>query len=428
VNESIDRRSFLGGAAAGLTATTLAGLGPASACGAGERVHVAIVGTNGRGRALAKGFGGLKEVRVVYVCDVDARAIDKGKKAVVDVGEPAPEGVKDFRRTLDDKSVDALVVATPNHWHAPASILACAAGKHVYVEKPCSHNAREGELLVEAARKHRRVVQMGNQRRTWEKIVEAIERVRSGVLGRTYYSTNWYANSRGAIGRGSTAAVPGWLDFDLWQGPAARRDFVGNLVHYNWHWRWHWGNGEIGNNGVHGLDLCRWGLEVDYPIRVTSGGGRYRFDDDQETPDTQVATFEFEGGKAIKFEGMSCNRHGLGGGGFGVSFHGEKGTLVIQGSGYRIHDASDKLIEEVEGPRDDRLHYRNFLECISSGERPASDIEGGHRSTLLCHLGNIAQRTGRSLTCDAKSGRILEDPGAMKLWSREYAKGWEPKV
>jgi predicted dehydrogenase len=269
---------------------------------------------------------------------------------------------------------------------------------------------------------------MGNQRRSWEKVIEAIERLHGGLLGRVYYSTSWYNNSRGSIGRGQKTAVPEWLDFDLWQGPAPRADFVDNLVHYNWHWRWRWGNGELGNNGVHGIDLCRWGLEVDHPVRVTSAGGRYRFEDDQETPDTHVVTFEFAGGKAIRWEGLSCARHSLSGEGFGVSFHGEGGALVIRGSGYKVFDASDKLVEEVSGPGGDAEHLKDFLKCVKSGARPHSDIEGAHQSTLLCHLGNIAHRTGRALSCDPKSGRIAGDAEAMKLWGREYEKGWEPKV
>lgn len=403
-----------------------------------EKFVVGIMGVNSRGKALARGFARLPEAEVAYICDVDQRAIDK---AISDVGEHqeiAPKGVKDFRRILDDQDVDALVVATPDHWHAPAAILACQAGKHVYVEKPCGHNPKEGELLVETARKHNRVVQMGNQRRSWPKTVEGIEKVRKGAIGKVYYSRGWYASGRGSIGIGKKAPVPDWLDFELWQGPAPRRPFKDNIVHYNWHWFWHWGTGEAGNNGIHALDLCRWGLGVDYPIRVTSTGGRYYWNDDQETPDTHLLTFEFDGGKTIAWESLSCNLHGILGG-FGASFHGTDGTIVLTKTGYIHYDREDKVVASVfesdatvdrTGPGFDydAGHLRNFLDCIRDRKRPRSDIEGGHKSTLLCHLGNIAHRVGRSLYCDPKNGHILKDRQAAKFWSREYEKGWAPQV
>ncbi|MCZ6794814.1 MAG: Gfo/Idh/MocA family oxidoreductase [Planctomycetota bacterium] len=420
---SIDRRQFLGkAAAAGFALGACPGV--ARAGGAAEKVIVGVMGTNGRGTELARGFAGLDGADVAYVCDVDERAVLKASRAVESVHGRRPRGVGDFRKILDDRAVDALVIAAPDHWHAPATILACAAGKHVYVEKPCSHNPREGELMVEAARKHRVVVQMGNQRRSWEKIIEAMQEIRRGVVGRVYYSRAGYANTRGPIGKGRKSAVPGWLDFDLWQGPAPRREFRDNLLHYNWHWFWHWGTGELGNNGVHTIDLCRWGLGVDFPLRVTSGGGRYHWRDDQETPDTQVVTFDFAGDRSIVWEGLSCNRHGYG----GPSFHGESGTVVIEGGGYAVYDKSDKQVKRVSGSRNDRLHYGNFVDCLRSGRRPNADIEGGHQSTLLCHLGNIAQRTGRTLHCDPSNGRIREDRDAMALWGRDYQEGWEPKV
>jgi predicted dehydrogenase len=331
-------------------------------------------------------------------------------------------------RILDDKDVDAIAIAAPDHWHAPATILACAAGKHVYVEKPCSHNAREGELALEASRKHKRVVQHGTQRRSWPKVAEAIQRLREGVIGRLIMSRGWYNNRRGSIGRGTPAPIPANLNYDLWQGPAPERPFRSNILHYNWHWFWHWGTAELGNNGIHALDICRWGLGVDYPTRVTSAGGRYHFDDDQETPDTHLCTFEFPDNKIIAWEGRSCHPHGFEGSGFGISFFGEGGSLLITDAGYRILDKNDKEIQKVTGPAGDADHFKNFLNCIRDGKRPVADIEEAHKSTILCHLGNIAYRTGRSLATDPKSGRIKADDDAMKLWSRDYRPGWEPKV
>ena len=433
------RREFIKTVASGTAGATLAfgmpAAGYARTLGAkdapSQKIIVGIMGTNGRGTKLSGVFAGLSGSEVAYVCDVDERAISKAGAAVHEAGAKTPKGVKDFRRILDDKSVDALVIAAPDHWHAPAAILACAAGKHVYVEKPCSHNPREGELMVAAARKYNRVVQMGTQRRSWPTIMEGIKQVHQGLIGRVYYSRGWYANTRGSIGHGKPADVPSWLDYELWQGPAPRRQFRDNLIHYNWHWFWHWGTGEAGNNGIHAIDLCRWGLEVDYPVRVTSGGGRYHWQDDQETPDTHVLTFDFEGAKSIAWEGLSCNGRGIEGNGFGVTFHGEDGTMLIAGGRYTVYDKSNKQVKKVTDVSDtDRnaVHISNFLNSIRSGERPHSDIEEGHKSTLLCHLGNIAQRTGRTLNCDPKNGRIVGDKEAIALWGREYEPGWEPKV
>jgi predicted dehydrogenase len=297
----------------------------------------------------------------------------------------------------------------------------------VYVEKPASHNAREGELMVASARQHNRVVQLGTQRRSTSTVIEAIEKVRSGAVGRVLFSRGWYNNARGSIGRGKEVPAPAWLDFALWQGPAPERPYRDNLVHYNWHWFWHWGTGELGNNGIHGLDLCRWGLGVDYPRRVSSGGGRYHFDDDQETPDTHLVTFDF-GDKAIAWEGRSCHKHGFEGWMFGAAFYGDKGILITDGASYRILDLQDKEVARASGSGSDAPHLQNFLDCIRNGKRPAADIEEGHKSTLLCHLGNIAYRSGRAINCEPNSGRILGDEAAARYWSREYRPGWEPRV
>ncbi|HNQ89595.1 MAG TPA: Gfo/Idh/MocA family oxidoreductase [Verrucomicrobiota bacterium] len=422
------RRQFLQRTALGTAGIAWAagpGWGP-RVLGANDRIVLAVMGANGRGSDLAAGFLKLGGVEIGVVCDVDDRALAKGVQTVVKGGGREPRGVRDVRRVLDDRSVDALVVATPDHWHGPATILACSAGKHVYVEKPACHNPQEGEWMIAAARKHRRVVQVGMQRRSMPQIIEAIERVRAGAVGTVRFSRGWYTNTRGSIGRGRPVPVPAGLDWTLWQGPAPERPFRDNIVHYHWHWFWHWGTGELGNNGIHALDLCRWGLGVDFPQRVVSGGGRYHFPDDQETPDTQVVTFEF-GDRAITWEGRSCQRHGLEGSGFGASFHGDQGTLVTDGTGYRIYDAADKEIQKVPGTGGDAPHLRDFLDAIRSGRQPRADIDEGHRSTLLCHLGNIAWRTSGAVTCDPRNGRLAGDRAARKLWEREYRKGWVPR-
>jgi len=384
----------------------------------------------GRGLDHVKACLGLPDVEIAYLCDVDDRRIDRAMAEVnksKDKPAKTPQTVKDFRRVLDDKSVDAIMIAAPNFWHAPAAILACAAGKHVYVEKPGSHNPREGELMVAAARKHDRVVQMGNQRRSWPAMIEAMQKLREGVIGPVRSVRTWYSNSRKSIGVGKPAAVPGELDYALWQGPTPERPYVDNLVHYNWHWRWHYGGGELANNGIHALDLARWGLGVDCPTRVTCGGGRYHFKDDQETPDTTLVTFDF-GDKAAFFDASSCQPRTAEHLNF-VTFYGDNGSLAIGWeASYKVFDPKGKEVGQGKSEAGDRVHFANFFESVRAGKRPHSDIAEGQKSTLLCHLGNIAYRTGHTLTLDPAARKILNDTDATALWGREYRPGWEPKV
>ena len=425
--QPIARRRFLElSAGTGLAAyATVAAA--AQTPGPNESLVVGVMGVNGRGRSLAAGFAKQAGVEIGYVCDVDSGALGRGVDALKDLQKRVPVGVEDVRRVLDDPDVDILIVATPNHWHAPATIMACNANKHVYVEKPCSYTAEEGEWAVQAARKNDCVVTMGSQRRSRAPIIEAMEKLHQGEIGTIHYARTWYANRRTSIGQGKQVPPPEWLNYDLWQGPAPRRPFKDNLLHYNWHWHWHWGNGELGNNGIHALDLARWGMDVDFPTRVTSGGGRYRFDDDQETPDTQVVTLEY-GDRAIMWEGLSCSPLGPDGTGFGVSFHGDEGTMQVFDSGYRIFNMQRTQVAESSGPGADTEHFDNFLSCIRNGGRPTADIAEAHKSTLMCHLGNIAQRTGHALDIDPTNGHILQDAEAAKLWGREYESGWQPKV
>ncbi len=432
MSDGINRRYFLGATAAAGVAASLTGSAAASQEVAGnpERIVVGLMGCGGRGTSLAHSFQQQPNVQVAYVCDPDRRRRDSVADVVRKAGNAQVQAAEDFRRILDDKQVHVFVCAACNHWHAPATILACAAGKHVYVEKPCSHNPREGELAVQAARKHRRLVQMGNQRRSWPRIIEAIEEVRKGTIGRAYLAQAWYLNLRGTIGRGKEAPPPADLNYTLWEGPAPHRPYHTNYLHYNWHWFWHWGNGELGNNGIHMLDLCRWGLGVDFPTHVTSTGGRYRYQDDQETPDTHLVCFDFPGRKTITWEGLSCNRLPAGKTA-DVIFVGENGSLIIDGGTYRVYDVAGKQLREVRsdaGGTSDALHLRNFLDAVRGNGRLASNIEEAHKSTLLCHLGNIAHRTQRALRCDEKDGHIAGDKEAMNFWSREYAQGWEPRV
>lgn len=443
------RRNFIKKTCLATTAIGFGGILPGFAAssykrilGANEKITAACMGVNSRGLAVGTNFAAQPNAEVIHVCDVDSRAAAKCVDAVEKIQKKKPTTTPDFRKALEDKDLDVLIVTAPDHWHAPAAILACAAGKHVYLEKPCSHNPNEGELLVKAAQKHKRILQMGNQRRSWPNVMAAIAELHAGVIGRPYYARTWYTNSRPSIGIGKEVPVPEWLNYDLWQGPAPRRAFKDNLIHYNWHWFWHWGTGEALNNGTHMVDLARWGLQVDYPTKVSSNGGRYHFQDDWETPDTQIINLEFGNKALISWEGRSCNSKPIEGSTVGVIFHAEKGSLLIDsGNAYKIFDLSGNIIKDVKatstadarntsGPAKelDALHIQNLFDAIKTGAPVRSDIIGGHQSTLLVQLGNIAYRTGKTLYTDPSNGHILNDKEAMKLWSREYEKGWEPKI
>jgi predicted dehydrogenase len=410
--------------------------------GPNDTLNVAVIGTNGRGLAHIECLTNIPGVRIAYICDVDDRAIATGIKTTTNWQKAEPKGLKDFRKALEDQSLDAVTIATPDHWHAPMAILALAAGKHVYLEKPCGHNPYEGELLIEAVRKYQRVLQMGNQRRSFPNIQQAIRDIHEGIIGRAYFARAWYANRRASIGHGKAAPVPDWLDYELWQGPAPRRPYRDNLIHYNWHWFWHWGSGEALNNGTHEVDVCRWALGVDWPIRVASTGGRYQFEDDWETPDTQTIGWDFSERKSIAWEGRSCNQYPSEGLARGAMVYGTEGAALLDGNSYTIFDTNNKVVKEIKekaavdptnilsgtGMALDQLHFQNFVAAIRTGARLNSPIEEGHKSVTLLHLGNIAWRVGRELQCDPANGHILKDSPAMKLWRREYEHGWGPVV
>ncbi|HEY9196083.1 MAG TPA: Gfo/Idh/MocA family oxidoreductase, partial [Mucilaginibacter sp.] len=353
-----------------------------------------------------------------------------------------PKGITDIRKMLELKDIDAVVVAPPDHWHAPATIMACQAGKHVYVEKPCSHNPHEGEMAVEAAKKYKRLVQMGSQRRSFSNVQAMVKELHEGVIGRAYYAKGWYTNHRPSIGHGKPAPVPANLNYDLWQGPAPRKPYQDNLIHYNWHWFWHWGTGEALNNGTHELDVIRWGLGVDYPAKVVSTGGRFHFDDDWQTPDTQNILYNFPNNTAAEWESRSSNGFNIEGLSRGVIFYGDKGTLFYgSGNSYQVYDGDNKLVKEVKddtkvdgtnkvSPTEalDGFHMKNFIESIRGTAQLNCPIEVGFKSTLLPQLGNISYRVDRVLHTNPANGHILNDPEAQQLWSREYEKGWEVKV
>ncbi|MEO8764331.1 MAG: Gfo/Idh/MocA family oxidoreductase [Ginsengibacter sp.] len=406
-----------------------------------NKVVLGMMGVNGRGSYLAENFSQLQNVEIAYLCDVEDGAIKKGLDAVKNA-KRQPTVIKDIRKLVEKNDFDALVIAAPDHWHTPAAIMAASHGKHVYVEKPCGHNPYEGELISQALHKYGKHIQMGNQRRSFPTIIEAVRAVREGIIGTPYFGKAWYSNDRKTIGTGKKIPPPVTLDFELWQGPAPRKPYQDNLVHYNWHWFWNWGTGESCNNGTHEVDTCRWFLDVNYPTKVTSAGGRYAFKDDWQTPDTQVASFEFGDKATITWESRSCNTYATEGGGRGFVIYGTNGALSNMGNDdYKIVDSNNKILKEVKSgttadPTNtvssngnlDTYHFQNFIDTIRGEGKLNSPVDEVSKSVLLCHLANIAQRTGQALHCDPQNGHILNSPEGVKLWRREYENGWEPKV
>jgi predicted dehydrogenase len=416
---SLHRRDFLKASAA--TAASLSALTAAGAAHRpNERIVLAVMGLRGRGKDHVRGFSKFEDAEIGYLIDPDESMVAPAMKLLSE-RQKEPKVEKDVRRVLEDKNVTALTIAAPDHWHALATIWACQAGKHVYCEKPVSHNLIEGRRMVEAARKYQRVVQAGMQRRSAPHFASAREFIRSGKLGKVPFVQTWIAGHRKSIGHKEDSPVPPGVDYDLWLGPAPKRPFNPNRFHYNWHWNWDYGSGELGNNGIHVLDMARFLLDLDAPLRITSGGGKYFYDDDQQTPDTMVTTFDFPHTN-IAWEHRIWSPTNLGGDPASITLFGEKGTMIFDKQGWHIRDgveASDKYVE-MEG-----AHYRNFLDCIKDGKRPNADIEEGHKSTRLCHLGNIALRVGRVLHFEAQTEKLTGDAEANQLLGRSYRKPFE---
>lgn len=412
--------------------------------GANDTIRMAVIGVNSRGKALALNFSKMPLCRVTHLCDCDSKALETCQGEVAKLTGKTPVGVKDIRKLLEIKDIDAVAIATPDHWHAPAAIMALQAGKHVYLEKPTSHNPAENYMLMKVSGQHPElVITVGNQRRSWPRVQEAIQEVRSGSIGKVNYAKSWYVNKRLSIGKGKVVPVPDWLDWNLWQGPAPRVEaFRDNIVHYNWHWFWHWGTGEALNNGTHFIDLVRWGLGVKYPTQVNSVGGRWSFEDDWEAPDTQMITYQFGEKAAASWEGRSCNGVPVDQYGSGVAFYGDEGALFLGGGNeYKVVDLGGKVVKEVkseitytqgdlQNPSEklDAFHFLNWFNAIRNGETLNSTLEEACRSTQLVQLGNIAQRTGHSLLVNPDTGYIIGDPEAQRFWGREYEPGWEPLI
>ncbi len=424
-----DRRQFLRQAGVILAGSTFAAT-RSRAAGANERVIFGVIGPGGHGSGLLKSFAAQKDVEVAYVCDVDANRLSAAAEAVQKATGKAPRAEKDMRRVLDDRAVDAVVIATPDHWHAPAMILACEAGKHVYVEKPCAHNIREGRLMVEAARRNNRVVQVGTQTRSVEHVRRAVDLLHGGAIGDILVAKVWNSQLRRNIGHAKPSDPPASLDFDLWVGPAPIVPYQSNLLPSIWRWWYAFGTGDIGNDGVHDLDVGRWGLGVQtHPSTVAALGGKYFFDDDQQFPDTQTVIFEYPGEGArgkrqLIYEQRIWAPYVQEGHENGNAFYGTKGMMLLgKHSGWQIFGPRNEPGEKMVAQLASEPHHRNFIECIKSGQRPNADIEIGHLSATLAHLGNIATRVGRVLHFDPSTEQITGDEEANRLVRRTYREG-----
>ena len=343
-------------------------------------------------------------------------------------GRPMPKMAADYRRVLDDRRIDAITIAVPDHWHARAALDALQTGKHVYVEKPVCAYPHEGELMIAAGdRNPKLVLQYGAQRRSSQVLREFVGLTRGGILGVIYQADTCYCNERGSIGTGVDGPAAATLDWDLWQGPAPRLSYRSNVVHYNWRWFWHWGTGELPNNALHELDVARWVLGVDFPESVQVSGQRPFFrGDDWEMYDTLSMEIGFTGGKLIRWSGHSCNQILEHGRDRGVLILGDKGSALVDGDFCELFDLAGKSISRINDGSDLDVRHFNSLVSLIRGTltEPVAPIREGHISTLLCHLGNIAYRSGSGLHCDPSTGQPHE-AAAMEFWSREYAAGWE---
>ncbi|MCW5981135.1 MAG: Gfo/Idh/MocA family oxidoreductase [Bryobacteraceae bacterium] len=412
------RRTFIMGM--GSAAATHVAPRKASAAG---RIRLAVLGVNGRGKDHIVGFENVPDADVAMLCDPDAnllaeRAEEFGKKY-----NKTYKTERDLRRVFDNKEIDAVTVATPNHWHALATIWACQAGKDVYVEKPGAHNVWEGRKMVEAAHKYRRIVQHGVQLRSSPALQEAVKLLREGVIGNVYMARGLVFRWRPSIGNKPEEPVPPNLDYDLWTGPAAMRPFSRRLVHYNWHWHWDYGNGDVGNQGIHETDMCMWGLGVEtLPTKIAAMGGKFLWDDDKETPEVLTSVYHYpEQKKLIQFEVRHWCTNLEDGAGVGNIFYGDKGYMVVKGYGaFEVYLGQNR--EPGPKGKQEGDHYKNFIKAVQS--RKTSDqngpVETAHRASALAHLGNIAFRLERQLVFDPVKERFPHDEEANKMLTRKY--------
>ncbi len=438
----ITRRDFLDTLAVGSAGLAISATAKSYAriLGANDRLNFAVIGLNGRAYAHLSALEANKSTaRISHVCDVESNILKKFADAAQHQLGYAPATDKDFRNLLGEKDIDAVTIATPDHWHTPMAVAALQAGKHIYVEKPCSQNPAEGALLVQAQQKYGKLVQMGTQQRSSPHTIEIVEKIHNGLIGRPYFGKAWYVNTRKSIGTGKVAPVPATLDWDLWQGPAPRQQYKDNVQPYNWHWFRTYGTGETLNNGTHEVDVCRWALDVDYPNSVTSSGGRYQFKDDWQFYDTLVTSFAYPD-KLISWEGKSCSGMKYYNRDRGSTIIGTTGTVLVDRDGYEIYDLKGNKTSEfkVGGTtssadlvgRDSMTdaHFANFIAGIRTGEKLHAPVSVGNVAVTMLQLSNIAWEVNRELRLDASNAHIVGDPDAMKLWGREYEQGWAPHL
>lgn len=422
----MNRRYFFAGAAAAAAAARRA------ATAANDKVNLAFVGTGGRGRGLLGSFAKLPDVNIAHLVDADQASLERAFARLDGIGAARPPADGDMRRAFDRADIDAVVIAAPDHWHAPAALLACAAGKDVYVEKPCSHNIREGRLLVNAARYHKRIVQHGTQARSRPSTLRAIDYAQSGRIGKVLMAKAWNIQLRADIGRKPDGPVPEGVDYDTWLGPAPWIPFNENRFHYKWHWHWHFGTGDAGNDGAHQLDIARWALGAGYPQTVSGMGRKVFFDDDQQTPDTMNVTFDY-GDKAMIWEMRIWTPYKMAGVDNGVAVYGAEGMVHIgrwnRRWGFKVFDAQDREVmrdEEAEAGDEAAVaaHARDFIDAVKSRRLPNADIGTAHLSAMHCHLANIVSRTQRGLRFDAESETVIDDPEANLHVKRRYRRHW----
>jgi len=391
------------------------------AISANDILRVGVVGVHGRGMEHIEGFGHLKDVRITAICDIDQNVIGSAKHEIEQLYGNSPRYYQDIRRLLDDKEIDAISVATTNHWHALATIWACQAGKDVYVEKPVSHNVTEGRRMVEVARKQNRIVQTGTQLRSHKGMQDAMAFIHSGQLGKVYMAKGLCYKPRGSIGHKPDGPVPAGVDYNLWLGPAPERPFNPNRFHYNWHWFWDYGNGDLGNQGIHQMDVARWGLNKhEFPKAVLASGGRFGCSDDGQTPNTLHVSYEFDDCE-LQFEvrGLATNDELEVK--IGDIFYGTEGILAVT-SYINWQTYLGPKLEKGPGGTGGGDHFANFVKAVKSRDHTllAADIEEGHLSSAYCHLGNIAYRLGRKLYINPANESFIADPEADSLLTRKY--------
>lgn len=409
--------------------------------GANERLNVAIAGLGRRLGAYYEPIG-LKSsnVNLLYLCDAMESQMPKAAKNFAKHIDYAPKLEQNVMKVMDDKEVDCMIIATPDHWHAPGTWLSLERGKNVYVEKPCSHNPHEGELLIALQKKYNKVVQMGNQQRSAPESREIISAIHNGAIGKAFMAKAFYSNNRGAVPNQVVAPAPAGLDWELFQGPAPRKAYTHDTWDYNWHWYgWEYGTAETGNNATHELDVARWALQVDYPSEVQVTADKRHFaEDGWMMYDTMDATFKFGNGSVIQWDGKSRNSYQTYGSDRGTIIYGTEGSVYVDRGGYKQFDRSGKEVKSnlsggneagtaLGGGGDmSTIHIVNFFNAVRGLEKQNSNIEEGAVSTLLCHLANISYRTGETLKCDPSNGHIQGSKAASALWTRAYEKGWEP--